>query len=212
MKTKSTLSFLLSLLLLSPCANAQQKDTGFLRKEDHFSSLWVSYTPSITYKYADKSITDDKYHVVSLGWLETSPVSTTAPIMFEFGGIVDYWLKSYEDKNERILSAKVPFNLLTSFGLADNFSLYPFAGLNAKLNLLGEKEYNWSSDGDSKRDSYNLFKDNPELKRFVFGYQLGIRARYERVLFSFGFESSITALYTDNRKYSMLSFGVGYMF
>lgn len=113
------------------------------------------------------------------------------PFAGELG--VDIGLKAqYFFRNEKegiytykdnLLAGTLPVRLAYDWRAGESFALMPFAGVFGRINFSGKKIYEES--GKSGRTSINLFDDDQtsfynleKLKRFQFGWEAGVRARF----------------------------------
>ena len=110
-----------------------------------------------------------------------------------------------------LLGVKVPLSVMYSYAVSENVVLYPYAGLNARLYIIGKETYKY--EGES--ESYDLFSgdDDENMKRFALGYQVGVKARVSRFFLGIGYEDMITSLVSDySAKFNMINLSVGIPF
>lgn len=174
---------------------------------DAFNTLWLGYAP--TSMKVDSHSTSG-YNTFSLGFTRAMPISG-APILVEAGLFADWMTKTEKEGKAKIttnmVDAKVPVNVMYPLAVGDAFTLYPYAGLNARLYVIGKQSYSY----DGEKETVDLFDDDSDAKRFSLGYQFGVRARISSFLVGIGYEDMITSLSDDGTakiNYITLSVGI----
>lgn len=176
---------------------------------DAFNTLWLGYAP--TSIKDDDSHSTSGYNTFSLGFTRAMPISG-APILVEAGLFADWMTKTEKEgkskKTTNMVDAKVPVNVMYPLAVGDAFTLYPYAGLNARLYVIGKYSYSY----DGEKETADVFDDD-SLKRFSLGYQVGVRARISSFLVGIGYEDMITSLYDDfTAKFNYITLSVGIPF
>ena len=188
---------------------------GAAASADSYNALWLSYMPT-TFKmsYDGSSHSESGYNTFALGFTHASPLSGAA-VMAEYGAFAEYTTKTEKSHGSssttNLIGVKVPVSLMYGFALSDNVTLYPYAGVNARLYVIGKQSYKY--DGESS--SYDLFsdEDGDGMKRFALGYQLGVKANISGYFIGLGYEDMITSLVSDyTAKLNMINISVGIPF
>lgn len=179
---------------------------------DAFTSFWLGYDP-ISLKYDDISISG--INLFSIGISSATPLAGSS-FLAEFGGYVDWvnWKKSEsgDSVGVNVIGARVPINLMYPFALADGITVYPYAGLNARVLVFGQASVKY----DGEKETVDIFSDNDsdvKIKRLSLGYQLGLRARISNIMVGIGYEEMLTSLIDEEMvKVGGLTLSLGFPF
>lgn len=181
---------------------------------DGYSAIWAGYAPTtVKISYDGSTHSEDDFNTFSLGWTKATPLQSS--LLGEFGVFAD--LTYHQEKESgatattTLLGVKVPVNVLYALPLGEGITLYPYAGLNGKIYLLGKEKYKY--DGES--ESYNLFSkddmDDDTFKRLTIGYQFGLRAAFNNYFVSIGYTDDLTKI-ADHTTINKIEIGVGMLF
>ena len=210
---------LAAVCLFAFSANAQivssSSNTYIKERDNGFSALWLSYMPTtLKLKDGDYSHSESGYNTFALGYTHATPLSEV-PVLAEYGAFAEYTTKTEKENggttSMNLLGVKVPLSVMYSYAVSENVVLYPYAGLNARLYIIGKETYKY--EGES--ESYDLFSgdDDENMKRFALGYQVGVKARVSRFFLGIGYEDMITSLVSDySAKFNMINLSVGIPF
>lgn len=210
---------LVAACFIAIAANAQivssSSNTYIKTGDSGFSALWLSYMPT-TFKtsYDGSSHSESGFNTFALGYTHAAPMSA-APILIEYGAFAEYTTKTEKSHGASIstnlIGVKVPVSAMYAFPLSDNVTLYPYAGVNARLYVIGKETYKY--EGES--ESYNIFDDEEGdgIRRFALGYQIGVKAKVSGFFVGLGYEDMITSLDPDyTAKLNMINISVGIPF
>lgn len=209
-------------LLLTVCNTtfAQYDDYGYYqeRRTTHSSySSDIDYEDGWSNFYAEYNnqqlVTDHKgvdnmtFHGFTIGYSYNylfggSPVGIEGG--FEASGA--YFSEKYENSNLNVMErhsvdiyySKLLANLIFKLDVADGFSIIPFGGFNAKINISAEERYKNSQE----RIVYNLFDDRDMFdegyNRFQAGYQAGVKLLFQDTFYLGGtYKADLTPFYSD---------------
>ena len=129
---------------------------------------------------------------VTLGYLHGSNIVKDVPLYLEWGANAQYTFGSSVDSDIYMLSVNAPVNLAFRFSFNNNdISVTPYLGVNFRVNILGEKDY----DGEW---SCNIFDDSDEeaaeyaAKRFQAGVNFGVGFSYKVLYLGVGYTADFT--------------------
>ena len=179
---------------------------------DAFTTFWLGYAP-ISLKYDDVSLSG--INLFSIGISNATPLAGSS-FLAEFGGYVDWvnWKRSESGDAVRvnIVGAKVPINLMYPFALADGITVYPYAGLNARVLVFGQASANYDGEKETV-DIFSIDDSDVDLKRVSLGYQVGFRARISNLMVGIGYEEMLTSLIDEDMvKIGGLTLSLGFPF
>lgn len=173
------------------------------KTNDGWKTLGVEYLPG-SFSYDGGS---DSFTGWAINYTQAIPVTQSAPLFLEWGLGAQYSYASEDDETINYVSVKVPINLIYDFQIPNtNINLDPYVGLKFRGNVWGE--YN----NDYYDESYNLFGDEFEWKRFQVGAQIGVKARFNNKFFvgiGYGFDFNEIA---EDTKVNELSISAGIVF
>ena len=142
--------------------------------QEAFGTFYAQYNIANMKMSYDGYSNSSSLNGVTLGYNQATPVADTTPLYLEFGAAAQYFFKSEDGAKFNMISAKVPVSVLYGIEIADGISLDPFAGLYARANIWGQEKY-----GDESIDIFKKWEDGGMgAKRFQFGLQIGLRARF----------------------------------
>ena len=181
---------------------------------DGYSAIWAGYAPT-TFKtsYDGSSHSEDGYSTFSIGWTKATPLQSS--LLGEYGVFADLTYKSEKDggvtSTMMLLGVKVPVNVLYALPLGEGITLYPYAGLNGKLYLLGSAKAKYEDESETT----NLFSkddmDDDAFKRLTIGYQFGLRVGFGNYFASIGYTDDLTKI-ADYTTINKIEIGVGMLF
>ena len=112
---------------------------------DAFSAAWVVYSPT---SFKEGSHSSDGYNTFSFGITHATPLASI-PLLLEYGAYADWTTKTRKDGSVsstfNLAGVKVPVNLMYPLELANNMVVYPYAGLNARVFVLGNYKYKYDT-------------------------------------------------------------------
>lgn len=139
---------------------------------------------------------DDLMYGIGIGYLFGINITGhNIPLFLEIGPEINYTCrydegdKSVEDTFTQMITIGTPINVAYKIGLSDAISLAPFAGLNAKINVLSAVY----QDGET----YDTF-DNVDANRFQLGWNVGIGCYFNRFYLGYRYYSDITPFWKEN--------------
>ena len=147
------------------------------------------------------------------GWVSRHQI----PLFFETGAGFSFTagdLFRHEDYGwgEKIginaLSIEAPFNLGFKIDFDNSFAIMPYAGLTARINLMGEVEWEY-------KDRYGKNEEDEDLRFFQLGYQVGAMAVYNQITFGLSYGVDFNDIYRedgDTAKNRIVKVSVGYNF
>ena len=151
---------------------------------------------------------------------------TSFPLYLDYGANLTYMFGSYSDEYKEdgykveyktavnMASVNVPVAVTTPFKV-DQYTILPYVGLNARLNLFGKLTESAEASGYgetlSESDSVNLFDvddmDDYPVKRFQVGLNLGVNVQFDNYTVGLGYikdfapafdAASITAFFSTS--------------
>ena len=156
---------------------------------ERFNAFWAGYAPT---SMRSGSVSVSGFNTFSIGVTHTGPLAGS-PILLEYGGYLDWTNKAEKEGKYKvhtdILDVKIPGNVIYPLNLADNVKLYPYAGLNARVFVLGTATERY----EDVKETENLFEDG-DIKRFSLGFQVGIRAGFGKFIAGIGYEDMLTSI------------------
>lgn len=157
-----------------------------------YDRVYVSYAPTkMSASYGGVSVSSENIHGVEAGYLHGIGLSSSMPLYVETGLNMQYDSKSKDGATVSFLNMKLPVNLTYKAPVGSNMAIAPYAGLNAKYNIIGEVEYN------GEKASY--FKDGADANRFQVGYQVGVNFYISDVYVGAGYQGDVTKFGGDVR-------------
>ena len=212
-------------------SNAGTSATANVPSEE-WSSVYVQYNPGTV--EPDKGDELD-FTGISVGFNKYTSISQSMPLFLEYGVAGQYsWNSEEEDEitiKYNVGSIKAPVNVSYVFNLPNsNISIAPYAGLNLRFNLWGNRKFEVDGLGDYEdyfweemEDEYgikeeaNLFdKDDmgskdATWKRFQIGWQIGVNVNFEKAYLGLSYGSDFTEIVKDC-KMKTTSITLGYKF
>lgn len=181
---------------------------------DGYSAIWAGYAPT-TFKtsYDGSSHSEDGFSTFSIGWTKATPLQSS--LLGEYGVFADLTYKSEKDggvtSTMMLLGVKVPVNVLYALPLGEGITVYPYAGLNGKLYLIGTEKDKYEDESETT----NLFSkddmDDDAFKRLTIGYQFGLRVGFGNYFASIGYTDDLTKI-ADYTTINKIEIGVGMLF
>lgn len=137
---------------------------------DSYSRVEVGFTLG-TPKFSSEgiSVEGDNMNGITAGLIWGKNISTTMPLYTEYGAKATWLNWSSGETKENYIYISIPVNLVYKYAINEEIALSPFAGLNAKVNILAKEK--------DKDVSYNLFEDfdgEDGWSRFQIGANLGV--------------------------------------
>lgn len=173
-----------------------------------FSTFYVQYNFE-TLSYSNKGFSSSEtVSALTLGYSKAIGMLDDVPFYLELGGALKYMWDSDEGVKTTFLSLKIPVDVVYSYKITDNISLDPYAGLYARLNLIGKEKF--------EDESVNLFsKDDmgdDTWNRFQLGLQGGVRVRFnEQFAVGVGYTQDLTNV-ADHMKFHSIDLTLGLNF
>lgn len=197
-----------------------------------WSSFYVQYNPGTV---SPDEGEDLDFTGVSVGFNKYTSISQSAPLFLEYGAALQYsWNSEEEDDittKYNMFSAKIPVNVTYAFAIPNSkITIAPYAGLNLRLNLFGNRKYEVDGLGsyedefwEEMEEEYgikqeaNLFdKDDmghkdATWKRFQIGWQIGVNVNFQKAYLGVSYGSDFTEIVKDC-KMKTTSITLGYKF
>lgn len=133
---------------------------------------------------------------VGIDYVHGFVLSKTMPMFIETGANVNFnfgnsgEVKQGSDYFKSVVqnfNIQVPVNYVYRFGITDDFSIAPYAGLNFKLHLLLRERAEWKIDGSKGNGDWENFFSKDDMgedgtfNRFQMGWQIGANFQYSCV-------------------------------
>lgn len=160
----------------------------------------------------------------SAGYIKGFSLSQNTPIFLEAGANLLWANKDLteDDEDETVKLNMLSINIPVSFGykytVNDNFSIFPYIGLNFRINALGKLKSEYEEDGKSKSESIDVFNKNDmkkqeqdAWKRFQAGWQIGIAFNINKFTLAASYGKDFTEI-SKKVKITMPSITVGLNF
>lgn len=171
----------------------------------------------------------------SAGYVKGFVLSQNVPIFLEVGANLlwaskdltdDLGFDDYEDYEDIDISAKlnmfsvnVPVNFGYKYTVNETFSIYPYIGLNFRINAVGKIKMKAEYDGESESESIDVFsKDDMNeyeigdaWKRFQAGWQIGVAFNINRFTLAASYGRDFTEI-SKKVKVAMPSITAGFNF
>lgn len=217
--------FLVACLLgMAATASAQfanSKGSSSNSEASTWQGLRFSYHP-MSFKY-DGGGDSEGLTGLSFGYTKGIALSSNVPLFLEVGANIlwthkkmDYDYDNYAYDGEdydsaesdvlNMFSVNIPVNFGYKFVINDQFSLYPYVGVNFRVNAFGT----YKNEGES----YNIF-DKKEMgeafNRFQAGWQIGVAFNFNKFMLAGSYGQDFTEI-SKKVKLSMPSITLGYNF
>ena len=202
---KIVLLAIMAVMSLTSQAQIVSSRSSMVTREEAPKNGWSTfgfeYLPS-TWKYShDGYSTSDSYSAAAVVWTKATALSNSAPVFLEYGLGGQYSWKSKDDILTKMVSAKIPLNLIYSYQIPNTeISIDPYIGLNFRFNIWGEIKQDWDGgqtanvfDKDDMGDSDNTWN------RFQLGWHIGAKAKFSNSFFvgvAYGTDFSEITKYT----------------
>lgn len=122
---------------------------------------------SVSFGLMSTEDSDDSDYGIQASYLYSFNIANqNLPLFLQFGPEVNWLTYSENNARETVMNLATPLNLAYRIGLSDNLYLEPFAGVSARVNLVGKLTY----DGKEVAD----FFDDLDAKRFQMGLNVGL--------------------------------------
>lgn len=203
---------LLSVLAVSGAMKAQT--TQSVNQHPDYNIVGISYTNIGLDVEEGKDISMNGF---SVNYTHGFNLTKKLPLYFETGvnfslGVYSKTQKYEGEKyktSEKLSFISVPLNIAYKFDVNDKFSVKPFLGLNAKVNVLGKTTVSY----DGEKESMNWYdKDNDGyFKRFQLGWHIGVGAQYSKIYLGLDYGTDFIKL-ADEIGTGTFNFTVGYSF
>ena len=193
MRTMKKMMLLAIMAVLGLQAKAQSSSTT------GWSTVGVEYLP-MTMDFGNLGSTS--FSGFALNYTNAIGLTSDVPLFLEWGVGAQYTYKSKNDVTIQCASLKVPVNLLYNFQLPDTkVNLAPYVGLKFRGNVWGEASV--------EDESWNLFGDEMDCKRFQVGWNIGVKARFnDKMFIGVGYGSDFNE-FADGTKISEVSLQLG---
>lgn len=130
---------------------------------------------------------------VSIGLTHGQSISSNTPLFLEYG-VTLTWLNGSEDDDveelsRNILDISVPVNLAYKVNVSDEFSIVPYIGPSARLNIMSKAtlEDSYESVSIDFFDKDDVGKESV-WNRFQIGAQVGIGVSFNNYYFSYQYQ------------------------
>ena len=167
----------------------------------------------------------------SAGYVKGFALSQSTPIFLEVGANLlwaskdlteDFGLDDYdEDVSVKLnmFSVNIPVNFGYKYTVNDKFSIYPYIGLNFRVNAIGKLKIEAEYEGESESESIDVFsKDDMKeyemgeaWKRFQAGWQIGVAFNINKFTLAASYGKDFTEI-SKKVKVSMPSITLGLNF
>lgn len=163
----------------------------------------------------------------SAGYVKGFSLSQNVPIFIEAGANILWISKDLSDDIDfdfdedidasakmNIFSLDIPVNFGYKYAVNEKFSIYPYIGVNFRINAIGKIKLEAEYDGDSASESLDLFsKDDmgEAWKRFQAGWQIGVAFNINKFTIAGSYGQDFTEI-SKKVKLSMPSITLGYNF
>lgn len=205
---------ILSVLAVSGVMNAETVES--VSQYPDYNLIGISYTNILFDIEEDQDISMNGFsanYTHGFNLIKKLPLYFETGVNFSFG--IFNKIYKYKDKGEKYKTSEklsfisVPLNIAYKFDVNDKFSVKPFLGLNAKVNVLGKTTVSY----DGEKESMNWYdKDNDGyFKRFQLGWHIGVGAQYSKIYLGLDYGTDFIKL-ADEIGTGTFNFTVGYSF
>lgn len=192
---KKILTFILvSVFAIGAQAQIVSSHSRSIKTESNYapySRLELSYAPIVP--GGDNGKIYDTATGIRLGYVYGASIASSCPLYLEGGinatyafgttkGLYVYGKKSNVDMTG--FNVNIPFNLTYRFNVADNIVIAPYAGLHARINIIGK-----TKGGGKTIDIFDKDDVDDTAKRVQIGGQVGVGAEFNRFYLGVGYES-----------------------
>lgn len=211
--------------------NSQKSSTGGSSDAEAWQGFRVSFHPISFSPDKGDSMSATAF---SFGYVKSFGVSQNIPLFVEAGANVMWTTKDFaddfvdylEDYDEylddwkvklNMFSVNIPVNFGYKYQINDNIALFPYVGVNFRVNAFGKVKEEWGDDSES----YDVFKKDDmrdlELlggdawKRFQFGWQIGVALHANKFSVSASYGKDFSEI-AKKVKVAMPSITVGWNF
>ena len=167
----------------------------------------------------------------SAGYVKGFALSQNTPIFLEVGANLlwaskdlteDFGLDDYDEDISvklNMFSVNIPVNFGYKYTVNDKFSIYPYIGLNFRVNAVGKLKIEAEYEGESESESIDVFsKDDMKeyemgeaWKRFQAGWQIGVAFNINKFTLAASYGKDFTEI-SKKVKVSMPSITLGLNF
>lgn len=215
MTTAASAQFVQNEASTQPLSNNNAGNIFSSMTTENYNRIYVGYNPVKMNWEKYQSDWEDSFPIkngVTLGYLHGSNITKNLPLYLEWGANFQYIFGKYSDSYSNdygeysettkvnMFSLNVPINLAFRFSFNNNdLSITPYLGLNFRVNLAGNRKYEWEEDEDGyyeeESETLNIFssKDFEDdgmsdyaFKRFQAGLNLGVGLTYKSVYVGVG--------------------------
>jgi hypothetical protein len=180
---------------------------------DGWFGIRVSYSPmTIDINNLEKDMTG-----LSLGFVKAFPISSQSPIFAETGADFQYFNSNILDEDGvkidfNMYSIHVPINIGYKYAINETFSIFPYAGINARGNISGKITGSYGGE----KESINVFDkddmDDEAFKRLQIGWQIGCGVNFNFLYLSASYGGDFNKIAKDVELASAPSITLGVNF
>lgn len=221
--------FLLTAMLLtcSSMSFAQFMNGGSSSSSSSDVPAWkglrVSYDRTfMSYDYEGAEDTD--MNGFSVGYVHSFNIAKSLPIFLETGAGINFAKysdsESFDDEEYKIslttLGLTIPVNFVYGIGINDKLTIKPFTGLYLRANLMAKEKDEYTFDGETESEDYNLFDKDDVGKdgvwnRVQVGWQIGTTLDINKFNVGISYALDFNEI-AEKTKTSNFSVRVGYNF
>ena len=197
------------LLGIAATASAQFANSSSSSSSD--ASAWQGFRAA----YLPISIDADGGGSVDLtgfqvGYVKSFGISANSPIFIETGANLSYIsgeIDKYDEIDMNMFSINVPVNLGYQYAFSETASIFPYAGVTLRGNILGK----YKGDGESISIFDSDLDDGWKANRFQIGWQVGVAATFNQFVVGVSYGTDFNEV-IEGGKVATTAISVGYNF
>ena len=145
-----------------------------------------------------------------VGYVKSFGISANSPIFIETGANLSYIsgeIDKYDEIDMNMFSINVPVNLGYQYAFSETASIFPYAGVTLRGNILGK----YKGDGESISIFDSDLDDGWKANRFQIGWQVGVAATFNQFVVGVSYGTDFNEV-IEGGKVATTAITVGYNF
>lgn len=160
----------------------------------------------------------------SVGYVHSFNIAKSLPIFLETGAGINFARysdsESFDDEEYKVslttLGLTIPVNFVYGIGINDKLTIKPFTGLYLRANLMAKEKDEYTFDGETESEDYNLFDKDDVGKdgvwnRVQVGWQIGTTLDINKFNVGISYALDFNEI-AEKTKTSKFSVNLGYNF